>query len=802
MATSYEFGPFRLDAEADVLFRGSEPVAIGRKATALLRVLVARPGAPVSKDDLIDAAWPGLSVEDSNLTVQIGALRRVLAQAGAEDWIETLPRRGYRFVGPVTASLKDDHQPAKAVEKPRNNLPVQLTSFVGRSNAIDEIRRLLSANRLLTLVGLGGAGKTRLAINVGAQMLDEFADGVWLAELANLSDPALVPQAVASALGIAEQPGRSITDTLRSYLPSRALLLILDNCEHVLAACSEVAKLCLASSPSIRILATSRENLGITGELVFRVPPLTMPKGDQALSPQALLEFEAPRLFLERAVTQQREFQASEINMREIARICHRLDGLPLAIELAAAQVKVLSVSQIGHRLDDQIRLLNGRNRSEPQRHQTLQAVIDWSYQLLTETERAMLRRLSVFAGGWTLEAAEAVCTGNGVDKDDVLDLMARLVDKSLVVAQTQGSEARYFLLETVRHFGQMKLRECGEADATQREHLHYFMLIAEQAEVLLRGAQVAAWAQRIETENDNTRAALQWALGAGDAGAGLRLAASLAFFWRIRGHVNEGSRWLADLMSRTPDGVYFSRAKAYFAAGLLAWWKGANAQATELIGKGLSIFRALGDKWWIARSLQGIAFHSFARGEYERAASLAEEALTLAQELDDKYVAGYSLVLKAILAERAGDDRNAAAWFDECIAMRREIHHKFGIANALRGLGRVALRHDDYDKAVGCYRESLTLAMECGDVSNAAPSVEGLAALALARGEHRRAGLLIGAAEGLRHMINVPPLSWERDSYENSLKALTATVDAGELNSLRTQGRAMTIEQVVAYCL
>jgi predicted ATPase/DNA-binding winged helix-turn-helix (wHTH) protein len=802
MPAVYIFGPFHLDADAEILFRGSEPVALGRRATALLRVLLERPGAPVSKDALIEAAWPGLAVEDSNLTVQIGALRRALAQEpGADDWIETLPRRGYRFKGPAIRSRTETEQGrVDATDKPRNNLPAPLTSFIGRSAAIEETRRLLAANRLLTLVGIGGAGKTRLAINVGAELRDDFDDGVWLVELAGLSDPALVPQAVASVIDAPEHHDRSILDSVMAFLRAKSLLLILDNCEHLLDACTELARLALAMSTSVRILATSRESLGIDGETVFRVPPLTMPKADGAHSAQALLAFEAPRLFLERAMRVQHAFQATDLNASDIARICRRLDGLPLAIELAAAQVKVLSISQICQRLDDQISLLDGHNRAT--RHQTLQAVVDWSYQLLTESERALLHRVSVFAGGWTLEAAETIGPGATIDKPAVLDVMARLVDKSLVIAETQGSEARYRLLETVRHYAQRKLAEAQELDATQNAHLQYFLVLAEKAEVLFRGAGVVEWAERIAIENDNMRTALRWSLGGGDVGAGLRLAGAMAFFWRMRGHINEGSRWLADLLSKAPEGVYFARAKAYSGAGLLAWWKGATREATELIERALSIFHELGDTWWIARSLQGLAFHSFALSEYDRAATLAEEALTLANQLNDEYITGYSLALRAILAERAGDDARAAGWFDKCIAVRRKIHHKFGIASAQRGLGRLALRQGDYDKAVRCFRESLILAHECGDVSNAAPSVEGLAALAVAQGEHQRAGLLLGAAEGLRETIKVPPLSWERGSYQSSLQTLAVVVDDDRLNSWRAEGRAMTIEQVVAFCL
>jgi predicted ATPase len=680
-------------------------------------------------------------------------------------------------------------------------LPLDLKAWlIGRTKEISDIKKLLASARLLTLTGVGGAGKTRLAIKVAEEMLEHFADGAWLVELAGLSDSALVPQTVASTLGISEQQGRPLMETLIQDLGPKSMLLVIDNCEHLITACAELVSKALRASSRVRIVATSREKLGVSGEVNYRVPSLSIPEIDSVISPDVLMNYEAPRLFIERAACVQVGFAATPPRVNQIVQICARLDGLPLAIELAAARVNVLSVDQICSRLNDRFRLLGQGSRAPLERHQTLQAVIDWSYQLLSDDERTLLRRLSVFAGNWTLEAAEAICVGDGLQESEVLDLMARLIDKSLVVAQTQGSEARYLLLETVRQYGQTKLIEGGEDKVKRDVHLRFFSALAEQAEPHLQGLEMVKWAERVEADNDNIRAALRWSLNGGDPAVGLRLAGAMAFFWRTRGYVNEGSRWFEDLLLRTPDGPYFARAKAYFGTGWLAWWKGANLEATELTEKALYTFRSLGDKWWIARSLQEIAFHSFARGEYERSASLAEEALALAHDLGDKYVAGYSLVLKAIVAEHLGDDVKATAMYRECLAARRQVGPIFGISTALRGLGRVALRHGHYDEARRAYTEGLSLALKEGDRSSAAPSLEGIVALAIRQHAYERAAKLLGAAEGQRQAIGIPPLAWELHSYESSLKALAALFGEERLTLLRAEGRDMTLDQAIAY--
>ena len=409
---------------------------------------------------------------------------------------------------------------------PKHNLPSQLTSFIGREKEIAEIRRLLSPlsraeeageglgvrARLLTLTGAGGSGKTRLALQAAAQLLDAFPDGVWFIELAPLSDPALVPQSLLSTLGLIEQAGRSALAILTDFLQPKRALLVLDNCEHLIQACAQLAETLLRTCPTLYILATSREALGIAGETPYLVPTLTTPDPTHA-NLDTLPQYEAVRLFVERAQTAWPGFALTNDNTPAVAQVCHQLDGIPLAIELAAARVKALRVEQIAARLTerDRFRLLISGTRTALSRHQTLQALIDWSHDLLSEPERALLRRLAVFAGGWTLEAAEAVCVGDGIEADKVLHLMTQLVNKSLILAEReQGKEARYHILETIRQYASERLLKAGEGEQLRSRHLDFFLRWAERVEPDVRGPQQLKWLDQFEIENDNLRAALE----------------------------------------------------------------------------------------------------------------------------------------------------------------------------------------------------------------------------------------------------------------------------------------------------
>src|SRR5829696_434443 len=448
-----------------------------------------------------------------------------------------------------------------------NNLPLQLTGLVGREREISEVGRLLAEARLLTLTGPGGSGKTRLALAVASEVVEGYEDGAWLVELAPLSDPELVPEAVASVLGVREATGSPLLETLAEHLVSKSMLLVLDNCEHLIDASASLAEVLLRRCPNLSILATSREGLGITGEATFAVPPLSLPDPRRLPDPEMLPRYEATRLFVERVRAVKQDFSLTEGNAVAVAQVCYRLDGIPLAIELAAARARVLSVEQISSRLDDSFRLLTG-GRAVLARHRTLTATMDWSHELLSTEEKALFRGLSVFAGGWTLEAAEAVCNGEGLEREDLLDLLASLVDRSLVLVSERDGEVRYRLLEVVRQYAAEKLEVAGEAGPLGERHAKYYLALAEDAEPELRGARYGAWLGRLEAEHGNLRAALRWFLYRDEAELALRLAGALGEFWYLSGQVSEGRQWLEEALAGREAASEAVQAKALTWAG------------------------------------------------------------------------------------------------------------------------------------------------------------------------------------------------------------------------------------------
>jgi predicted ATPase/DNA-binding SARP family transcriptional activator len=445
----------------------------------------------------------------------------------------------HRPVGPPKGEVFD---PA------RHNLPAPRTSFVGRDREIVEVKRALSMTRLLTLTGAGGSGKTRLALEVARDLVGAYSDGVWLAELAGLSEGDLVPQAVAKAVGVREQPSRPLTDTLVDYLRDKVMLLVVDNCEHLVEAAARLADMLLDSCARLRVLATSREALGIVGEMYWPVQSLSLPDPMQQPTVEELERYESVRLFMERARFRNPALILSPQNAQAVVEICIRLDGIPLAIELAAARVG-LPVEQIAARLDDSLRLLTAGSRTATPRQQTLRGTMDWSYELLSEREQLLFARLSVFAGGWTLGAVELVGVGDGIEEKDVLDLLLRLVDKSLVVAE--AAEVRYRMLEPVRQYALDKLEESDEAEEARRRHAEFFLGIAEETETEMKGPEQVPWLDRLEAEHDNLRGALSWALERGGPDLGLHLAVAFWWFWEARGYFGEGRRWLEQALAK-----------------------------------------------------------------------------------------------------------------------------------------------------------------------------------------------------------------------------------------------------------
>ena len=460
MRKLYEIGPLQLDPQARVLTYAGAAVPLGARGVAVLTVLVSHANEYVQKSAILDAAWPGLVVEEANLAVQISAIRRALAIVpGSERWIETLARRGYRFVGPVTELAGRSVAPLLADRK-RTNLPEPLTSFVGRERELAEIKQRLPATRLMTLTGIGGMGKTRLAQQAAAEMLDAYRDGVWFVDLAPLGDPALVPSALAHVLQVKEAAGQPLLTVLCNHLRTREALLILDNCEHVLDGCARMTEALLRDAAQVTVMATSREALHLAGECAFPLAALALP--DPRADVKNIARSDAVQLFAERARQHRPRFDLDAQRARAVAEICVRLDGIPLALELAAARVAVLPVEQILRLLTERFRLLISGDRELP-RHQTLRAMLDWSHDLLDDTEKKLFARLSVFAGGWTLEAASQVCSEASIAKDDVVYVLIGLIEQSLVVADEDGD--RYRMLETVRQYAREKLEERGSGE-------------------------------------------------------------------------------------------------------------------------------------------------------------------------------------------------------------------------------------------------------------------------------------------------------------------------------------------------
>jgi len=651
------------------------------------------------------------------------------------------PEQVYQLTHP---DLAVDFPALRSMESLPNNLPIQLTSFIGREKEMAEVRRHLAEARLLTLTGSGGAGKTRLALQVAADVMEGFRDGTWLVELASVTDGSLVPQAVASVLQVTETQGNSLTATILSWLAGKSLLLLLDNCEHLVQPCAELVETMLRASPKLKILATSREALAIAGETAWLVPSLALTDSASLEAPgvdvRALVaQSEAVRLFVDRAVAAQPSFSLTDRNASAVAQICRRLDGIPLAIELAAARVKALSAEQIAARLDDRFRFLTGGSRTALPRQQTLQALIDWSHSLLTDAERLLLRRLSVFLGGWTLASAETVCAGDGLEPSQVLDLLSQLLNKSLVAVENLEGESRYRLLETIRQYARGKLFDSGETPRVADRHLSYFLGFAEEAEPRLSSSDQLAWLDRLQTEHDNLRAAIEWSrAGTAETAASLRLVGALWQFWYIRGFISEGRRHLQQALAentRAPAGM---RARALTGASLLAHVQGDYARAPVLIEESIALSRQSGDKKELMAALGVASILAEYREDYERGKLMQEEGLALARELQDKAGIARALVRLGNLRLSDPDEHGQArALIEEGRALYEDLDHRSGIALSLRLLALAYSVDGDDDRATSLMQQGVTLSRALGDKGGIAFCNLGLALIAIKRGDY-----------------------------------------------------------------
>ena len=694
-----------------------------------------------------------------------------------------------------------------------HNLPLELNSFIGREREIAKVEELLAGGaRLLTLCGPGGCGKTRLALAVAAKAAEDFEDGAWWVGLASLSDPELVPQAVAQALKVPEHPGLSLNDALIEGLREKRLLLVLDNCEHLIEACAGFARTMLVSCPGLQVLATSREALGIAGEVNWRVPSLAVPDEGYLPSVEGVARCEAVALFAERARSRLPSFGLSNENAGAVAEVCRKLDGIPLAIELAAARVSMLSVEQISERLKDPLGFLTAGDRTTAPRQRTLRSTLAWSYEMLEETERRLFGRLSVFAGGWTLEAAEAVGEGNGIERYEALDLLSGLVDKSLVVAEASGEEEgtlRYRMLEPVRQYARERLEESGEADSVRHQHAAWFLALAEEAEPELKGARREAWLERLETEHDNVRAALSWALEGGDAELGLRLAGAIGGFWLMRSHLIEGRRWLeAGLAGSGTSPTASARAKALARAGSVALWQNDLEAAVALLEEGLGLYEELNDEPGIAASLTDLGHAVLHQEEDEegRLKALYARAEALRWEFTDRWAIAQLLFFLGMVALYEGDPQGARVLLGQSLFSFRELGDTGGVYLCRTYLWMAALERGDLDRAAGLLEKDLRQLQKLAikPQLQILDDLLGSAVVAALRGQPARTARLWAAAETLREVIGVPLPLWEHvpTDPEAHLIAARSQIEEAAWEVAWAQGRAMTPEQAINYAL
>jgi predicted ATPase/class 3 adenylate cyclase len=754
------------------------------------------------------------------------------------------PERIFQLTAP---DLPSEFPPLRTLETHTNNLPLQATPLIGREREVEAVCGLLRSpeTRLLTLLGPGGTGKTRVGLQVAAELVDDFEDGVFFVPIAAITDPTLVAPTIARVLGLSEGGAQPPEELLEGYLRGRQTLLLLDNLEQVLEAAPVVDRL-LSTAANLKILATSRIPLGLYGEYEFPVPPLSLPDPESLPPLEHLPEYEAVRLFVERARAVKPDFSLTEENAPAVVEICARLDGLPLAIELAAARIKLLPPQVLLDRLGNRLKILTGGARNLPERQRTLRNAIEWSYGLLDEGEKMLFGRLGVFSSGATLEAMEAVCDAEGDLPTDAFEGASSLLDKSLLRQEEgAGGEPRFVMLETIHEFANVMLEDSGEAEAVRRARAEYFLALAEEAEPMLWGAEDATWLDRLDREHDNMRAVLSWAIEHEEATLALRVGGALRWFWYMEGYYGEGRRWLeaaldkdwgaaaADARARALEGVGWlaagqgdlDRAEAAAKEGLklsteaglgdvvaadlqnvlgeaVARQRGDYERAAELLTEGVALHRKAGDIRGVAWSLGNLANVSSDRGNYEQAKELYEEGLALSRRLGGAELLGAYLISLGYESLLEGEPERAIALNEEAAELFRKRGRRGGLHQALGNLGWATLLRGDYERAETLHKQSLRVSQDLGDKLVASESVEGLACTAGAQGEAERSAILFGAAEGLREAEGYQQAPRDRSLREPYLAAAHVEVGEAAWSAAWEKGRSMQFEDAVVYAL
>ena len=747
----------------------------------------------------------------------------------------------------IIAGLPEDFPPLKTLDRQLHNLPAQMTSFIGRETEMAEIKQALSVHRLVTLTGSGGAGKSRLSLQVGMECLNQFPDGVWLVELAPVTDQALVPQTLLATFNLREDRHRSPQAVLVDFLRAKTLLLVLDNCEHLIEACAQISDSLLQACAKLRILASSREALGLTGEFAYRVPSLSTPNPEQLPSLEQLEKADSIRLFIERAASAKPSFTLTDSNAFSLAQICYRLDGIPLAIELAAARVKMLSPDQIAARLDDRFRLLTGGSRTALPRQQTLRAMIDWSYSLLSEQEKILFRRLAVFVGGWTLEAAEMVC-GEGSDGMEVLDLLTRLVDKSLVFDEETRNEMRYHRLETIRQYSREKFFETDEVQTVRDRHLDFFVTFAELVDEKLKSGEQLLWQSRMSAEQDNLRAALDWGLSRNPDSA-LRIVGAANLFWTAGGYSAEGFRWTQKALEEaekthvpsnlTNEQRLVARAKALCGLTRLYLSLGDNANAKSVAEKSVALYRQSQDRRGLAFALVVLAYPLEFLGERVQAEAALQESYSIGRAEGDTYIICRALNrLGNVIVDLYHDLDLSQGYVEESLRLAREAGLRSQEAQACEVLGFIAIHRNDHDasrlyfkesvrvyeeigatfnaileksnlahlerklgnypEALKYYRETILAFRDMGQTGAVSHQLECFGFIAIAEGRNEQALRLLAAATALREKAGTPMRPEEKVYFDEQLKTLRDKMSSPTLEWIWSKTHVLSMDDAI----